>query len=113
MPLTVTVSLVAIVPVVTTNGALVCPLRMVALAGVVNWPELSESVTTVEPTAALFRFTEQVLVWLLLSDPFGHAMLVSTGAVVRERFADCVPPFRLAVMVTLSSAGTPVTVAVN
>jgi hypothetical protein len=74
---------------------------------------LSERVTSVALTAGLFKFTEQVLLWPLLSDPFPQSTLISTGADVSVRFADCVPPFKFAVIVAVSSEEKLVTFAVN
>jgi hypothetical protein len=69
--------------------------------------------TVVSPTAARFRFTEHAKLWLLVSDPLGQTTLISAGIVDRVRFVDCVPPFKLAVIVADSSADTAFTFAVN
>lgn len=60
VPVTVAVSLVETVPLVTVNVLLVAPFGIVTLAGVVNWAELSERLTTVAPTAAWLREAVQV-----------------------------------------------------
>jgi hypothetical protein len=74
---------------------------------------LSDSVTNIDPTAFLFRLTEQFRLWLLVSDPLGQDTLVNTASVVNVMFEVCVPPFKVAVIVAVSSAEKLLMVAGN
>jgi hypothetical protein len=74
---------------------------------------LSDNVTTVAPTAALFKVAVQFVLWLLFSEPATQVMLESTGSVVRVMLAVRVPPLRLDVIVVVSSAEKLPTVAWN
>jgi hypothetical protein len=112
VPLTVAVALVETVPVDTLKVALFEPLGIVTLAGAVNWTELSDSVTSIEPTATAFKVAVQFVFWLLLREPETQVMLDNTGA-VSVRPVVRVPPFRLAVIVGVSFAGIAVTLTVN
>jgi hypothetical protein len=68
----------------------------------------------VSPTATLFRFAEHEMpLWLLPKGPLGQAMLVSAGCAVNVRFAPRELEFKVAVIVAVSSVGTPVMLAVN
>lgn len=86
---------------------------MVTFAGVVNWAELSDSDTTVPPADALLIVAVQVKVWLPDSGAPPQLRPVRSGEFPNVRLADLIPPFRLAVRVTVSSPATPVTFAVN
>lgn len=112
LPVTVTVSLVVIVPVETLNNPVVCPFGIVTFGGVVNCDELSESVTSMEPTAAAFNVAVQFVFWLLFRDPATQLMPDNTGAVsVRPALRET--PFKVAVITGKSFAGIAVTLTEN
>ncbi len=106
-----------IVPAVILNEPLLAPLAMPTLAATARVALPPESVTVIAPMAALFRATVQVALWPLLNDPGVHDRDVRTAGIgagaVSDRFVVTVPPFKPALIMTFSSAGTPVTLAVN
>jgi hypothetical protein len=80
------------VPVVTENVPLVWPAAMVKLEGTDSAATVLLIATTVEPAAAWFSVTVQVLDALLLKLEGAQAIPVTCAGAVAVTVADCEPP---------------------
>jgi hypothetical protein len=109
----VTVWLAEMAAAFTLKDPLEAPLGMLTAAGTDNTALPPARAIVAVPVAAFDRTTVQAADWLELNVAGEQAREESVAGAVRARLVLRVPPLRLAVMETLSSAGTPVTVAVN
>lgn len=100
-------------PAVTTKLALLLPLPMSTLEGVVRIALSSLREMVRAPAAVLVKETVQVALCPLFKLLGVQLREDRDESAVKVRFAVCVPPFRLALIVAISSAGAPETEAEN